>query len=104
MHAVLHTVRTQTQTQQESSGQGKEFVLFYCRLVFSPAFSFRLRPVVTRSNPQSNDCRCLTLIKGGQLTRGPGVTFIRRLVKGLFSSGFKHKGGPTGRGVGVPGP
>lgn len=47
--------------------------------------SFCLSPAVTRSNPESNDHRSLTLIKGGQLTGGPGVTFIRRLVKVYFS-------------------
>lgn len=57
-----------------------------CFPPLSPLFlSFCLSPAVTRSNPESNDHRSLTLIKGGQLTGGPGVTFIRRLVKVYFS-------------------
>lgn len=67
--------------QTHSSEEGKEFVLFY---LFSVLF-FCLNQAVTRSNPQSNDRRSLTLIKGAQLTRGPEVTFIRRLVKVYFS-------------------
>ena len=47
---------------------------------------------MTRSNPRSNDRRSLTLIKGGQLTRGPGVTFIRRLVKVYFSLALNTAG------------
>lgn len=86
--------RAHVQAQAErSENRGNHFVLFYRLPVFSPSFHFSfpsffllscLSPAVTRSNPESNGCRSLTLIKGGQLTKGPGVTFIRRLVLGLF--------------------
>lgn len=77
---------------------------------FLPSFflSFCLSPAVTRSNPESNGCRSLTLIKGGQLTKGPGVTFIRRLVKVYFSLALNTRGWVGGadrvRVPGIPGP
>lgn len=59
---------------------------------------------MTRGNPESNGCRSLTLIKGGQLTKGPGVTFIRRLVKVYFSLALNTRvGGGWADRVKVPG-
>lgn len=72
-----------------------------CFPSFSLFLSFCLSPAVTRSNPQSNDRRSLTLIKGGQLTRGPGVTFIRRLVKVYFSLALNTGGRQAGRVLGT---
>ncbi len=106
MHAVHHTVRTQTQTQQRRAQDRKKNVCYFTAYLFSPhlplflpSFPSVSPPAVTRSNPQSNDHHSLTLIKGGQLTGGPGVTFIRRLVKVYFGLALNTRGADrTGAG------
>lgn len=89
MHAVHRTpLRTRAQTQHSDAdlGTGKIICAILLPTCFSLFFfSFCLTPAVTQSNPQPNDGSSLTLIKGGQLTAGLGVTFIRRLVKVFFS-------------------
>lgn len=110
MHGVNNTIGTQTQQHRLGTREiiCAIFFFFYCLPAFSPAPSFSpflafcLTPAVTRSNLQSNDRRSLTLIKGGQLTGGPGVTFIRRLVKVYLRLALNTEGGMAGQTGRVP--